>query len=210
MSVFPGPRKVWKEQTIDCAALPDARPDAEVPNPLEIGGVKFVAEGAVVNPEAVVFIIGANDASIVNNGDRNADGIPDWELDYRVKVARMMDTFIGGDAHRTGVLDRHADDEGMTSLNRGAVELNRVIRRGGRQASRRRASTSMRTSSSGAERRLHRSATKTSPATRCRARIPDGVHFSTDGAQAPRRLAVYKLIEKQWNSIEQADPAQPI
>jgi hypothetical protein len=49
VAVFPGPRKVWREVTIDCAALPDARPDAEVPNPLEIGGVRFVAEGVPAN-----------------------------------------------------------------------------------------------------------------------------------------------------------------
>ena len=49
VGVFPGPRKVWREVTIDCAALPDARPDADVSNPIEIGGVKFIAEGVAAN-----------------------------------------------------------------------------------------------------------------------------------------------------------------
>jgi hypothetical protein len=49
VGVFPGPRKVWREVTIDCASLPDVRPDAEVANPIEIGGIRFNAEGVPAN-----------------------------------------------------------------------------------------------------------------------------------------------------------------
>ena len=63
---------------------------------------------ALVKPEAVVFIIGANDTPVVNNVDSNGDKIPDWETEYRLKVARMMDLLIGP-AHRTVFWLRTAD-----------------------------------------------------------------------------------------------------
>ena len=73
VAVFPGPRKVWKEVTIDCAALPDARPDAEVHNPLEIGGVKFVAEGVPAN-------------RFVDNFPPGGDGRPELHLHHRLAI----------------------------------------------------------------------------------------------------------------------------
>ena len=73
VAVFPGPRKVWKEVTIDCAALPDARPDAEVPNPLEIGGVKFVAEGVPAN-------------RFVDNFPPGGDGRAELYLHHRLAI----------------------------------------------------------------------------------------------------------------------------
>jgi hypothetical protein len=49
VAVFPGARKIWREVAIDFAALPDGRPGVELPNPLEILGVKLTVEGEPVN-----------------------------------------------------------------------------------------------------------------------------------------------------------------
>src|SRR5258708_18256911 len=36
-------------------------------------------------PEAVVFMIGTNDAPVVNQVDGNGDGVPDWQTHYRLE-----------------------------------------------------------------------------------------------------------------------------
>ena len=53
------------------------------------------------DPEAVVFMIGTNDAIVVNSQDANDDGVHDWEVDYREQVANMMDLLVGGEKKRT-------------------------------------------------------------------------------------------------------------
>src|SRR3954447_13080503 len=57
-------------------------------------------EMATRNPDAVVFIIGTNDWPAANTNDLNGDGIEDWTVEYRAKVDKVMDTFIGT-THRT-------------------------------------------------------------------------------------------------------------
>ncbi len=79
------------------------------------------------DPEAVVFMIGTNDASVVNSQDANDDGVADWEPDYRERVASMMDLLVGGEKKRTviwiGAPTMRDDDR-----DKDVVELNRVMR----------------------------------------------------------------------------------
>lgn len=55
VAVFPGPRKIRKEVTIDFANLPNGRPGTELPNPHEVGGVKFTADGVPANRLVDIF-----------------------------------------------------------------------------------------------------------------------------------------------------------
>ncbi len=86
------------------------------------------AETAIAerDPEAVVFIIGTNDANAVNSQDGNDDGVPDWEVDYRKRVAAMMDLLVGGEKQRTVIwvgAPTMKDDE----RDKDVVEINRVM-----------------------------------------------------------------------------------
>jgi hypothetical protein len=160
-----------------------------------------------VNPEAVVFIIGTNDASIVNKMDSNRDGVPDWEPDYRAKVGRMMDTFVGASPHRTVFWIGAPTLENKT-LDDGVVALDRVMKE---EAAKRAPSvvfvdgyklfsaadggyTSYLTDENGHQ---------------FRARIGDGVHFTIDGAQYLAK-ALFQLIDTRWHVRQQADRAHPI
>lgn len=72
------------------------------------------------DPEAIVFMIGANDANIVSN-DRS-----EWEPDYRAKVREMMDLLVGGDGHRT-VFWIGSPPMRLEDREDGILELNRVF-----------------------------------------------------------------------------------
>jgi hypothetical protein len=60
----------------------------------------FKEEEAQYEPEAAIFMVGANDASIVGSAT-DAVGAPAWESKYRAEVDEMMDLLVGGAAHRT-------------------------------------------------------------------------------------------------------------
>ena len=134
------------------------------------------------DPDAVVFIIGTNDASIVNTYDSDDDGEPDWEVDYREKIDRMMTTFVGGARHRT-VFWLGPPTLGDDDLDRGAEMLGPVMREEAREVRTRRR----------VRRHVSACSTATTAATRgtlpdadrrvVQMRISDGVHFTVDGAQ---------------------------
>jgi hypothetical protein len=158
------------------------------------------------NPEAVVFIIGTNDTPVVNQVDANGDGVPDWQVAYRMKVARMMDLLAG--AHHRTVFWLGPPTLGTKSLDRGAKAIGQIMR----------------------EEALKRSpdvtyidtyklfSVKSGDYSRSIldengneivARIADGTHFSEDGAQYLAR-AVFALIDARWRLTKQAQPAVPI
>ena len=159
------------------------------------------------NPDAVVFIIGTNDASIANTYDGNGDGTPDWEKDYREKIDTMMRTFVGGDRHRT-VFWLGPPTLGDSNLDRGAQLLGRSWRRR-RASSRPTSSTSTRTSCSKAPTAATRASSPTRTASVVQMRISDGVHFTVDGAEYLGDI-VWKLLDKRWKISRQAAPSQPI
>ncbi len=69
-------------------------------------------------PEAIVFMVGANDAIVVGNDNS-------WEADYRDKVREMMDLLVGGDAKRT-VFWVGSPPMRLGDREEGIIELNRV------------------------------------------------------------------------------------
>jgi len=159
-----------------------------------------------VNPEAVVFIIGTNDAPIVNKVDANHDGVPDWEVGYRAKVDRMMDLMIGPN-HRT-VFWLGPPTLSSESMNTGALAIGQLMQQ---EAAKRSPDVSYVDT-------YKLFATKDGNYSRdivdenghtIEARIGDGVHFTEDGAQYLAR-AVFALIDGRWKLTKQADPAHPI
>ncbi len=160
------------------------------------------AEGALDehDPEAIVFMVGTNDASIVSN-DR-----ADWEPDYRLKVAAMMDELSGGEEHRT-VFWIGAPPMNTDWREEGVVEINRVFE----------------------EEALLRpdvvfvdaykmfegpeggySASIDIPGTgEVRVRNGDGVHFTPAGAQW-LGYNIWRLIDQRWEVGVYAQPDLPI
>ena len=119
-------------QTVGATGVVDATIDYKVSSGLEDQGIRDWYEHAQEkmasdDPDAVVFIIGTNDASIANTYDSNNDGVPDWEADYREKIDRMMETFVGGTRHRT-VFWLGPPTLGDHDLNKGGYRLGRVMR----------------------------------------------------------------------------------
>jgi hypothetical protein len=158
------------------------------------------------NPDVAVFIVGANDAPIVNRVDNNGDGVPDWQVDYRLKVDRMMMTLVGP-GHRT-VLWLGPPTLGDHTMNSGAKALGDLMRREATKFAP--DVTFLDTyklfSDSNGDYSRHILDENGKEIT---ARISDGVHFTEDGAQYLAR-AVFALIDNRWRLTKQADLLEPI
>jgi hypothetical protein len=158
------------------------------------------------SPDAVVFIIGTNDTPIVNKVDANGDGIPDWEVEYRLKVATMMDILVGAD-HRT-VFWLGPPTLGDRSMDAGAKDMGEVMRQ---EAAKRAPDVAyldtykLFSTSDGQYSRY----ILDENGNQITARIGDGVHFSEVGAQYLAR-AVFGLIDGRWHMTKQADLKDPI
>jgi hypothetical protein len=158
------------------------------------------------NPEAIVFIIGTNDTPIVSQLDANRDGVPDWTVDYRAKVDRMMDLLIGTN-HRP-VIWLGPPTLGAKNLNSGAVAINQVMKE---EAGKRSGDVTYIDTYKlfqAPDGSYSRSITD-ELGTQIQARIADGVHFTEDGAQYLAR-AVFKVLDEHWKIAKQADTTHPI
>jgi hypothetical protein len=158
------------------------------------------------NPEAVVFMIGANDSMIVNKVDANGDGVPDWEPIYRAKVDKMMDTMIGP-MHRT-VIWIGSPPLGDGRINPGAEALDKVMQEEAAKRSPNVVYVDAYKLFLGPNGEYSRRITDEN-GKEFTARIADGVHFTPDGAAYLAR-AVFSLIDGRWHVMKQADPNQPI
>jgi hypothetical protein len=158
------------------------------------------------NPDAVVFIIGTNDAPIVNRVDANGDGVPDWEAAYRMKVARMMDLFIGPN-HRT-VFWLGPPTLGDENMNSGAKAIGEVMRQEAKKREPDVVYLDTYKLFSGPEGGYSRQIVDEN-GREITARISDGTHFTQDGAAYLAR-AVFTLIDARWKLRKQADASQPI
>ena len=186
--------------------------DYKVSSGLEDQGIRDWQEHAEEqmasdNPDAVVFIIGTNDASIVNTYDANNDGEPDYEADYRAKVDRMMATFVGGSRHRT-VFWLGPPTLGDSTMDKGAKALGVLMReeaaKFGHDVVYVDTYHLFSDKDGGYSRDL-----PDADGEETQMRISDGVHFTVDGAQYLAN-SVWKLLNKRWHIEKQADPASPI
>jgi hypothetical protein len=161
---------------------------------------------AAHNPEAVVFIIGANDTPAVNMVDNDADGTPDWQVEYRAKINEMMKTFVGPN-HRT-VYWLGPPTLGTDSMDEGALALSDIMR----QEAEKFApdvvfvdTYKLFSVESGEYSRV----ILDENGEEFTARIGDGVHLSADGAEYLGRT-LFALLDAQWKLTQQADETQPI
>ncbi|MET1000307.1 MAG: DUF459 domain-containing protein, partial [Acidimicrobiia bacterium] len=163
------------------------------------------AEDAMADedPEAVIFMIGANDATIVSSQDTDGDGVPDWEPDYRMKVARMMDLFLDDNPQRT-LFWIGAPPIRTDSRNRGVIELNRVMK----EEAEKRAPNVVYVDAYDLFADANGEYTDTvelEDGSTIRVRIGDGVHFTPVGAEYLAR-SVFALLDGRFNINAQADP----
>ncbi len=163
------------------------------------------AEDAMADedPEAVIFMIGANDATIVSSHDNDGDGVPDWEPDYRMKVARMMDLFLDDNPQRTlfwiGAPPMRTD-----SRNRGVIELNRVMK----EEAEKRAPNVVYVDAYDLfadDNGEYTDTVELEDGGTIRVRIGDGVHLTPVGAEYLAR-SVFALLDGRFNINAQADP----
>jgi hypothetical protein len=158
------------------------------------------------NPDAVVYIIGTNDAPVVNRVDANGDGVPDWEAAYRMKVARMMDLFVGPN-HRT-VFWLGPPTLGDDNMDSGAKKIGEVMREEAKKREPDVVYLDTYKLFSGPDGGYSRQILD-EKGNEITARISDGTHFTPDGAAYLAR-AVFTLIDARWKLLKQADPSQPI
>jgi hypothetical protein len=162
---------------------------------------------AQYDPEAIVFEIGTNDASIVNS-HLNADGVPEWEPAYRVEVARMMDTLRGSTDDPRTVIWVGAPTMQLGWRDKGVQELNRVMR----EEADKRAPDVVYVDAYklfGDENGDYTSRLRTLTGNVERVRIGDGVHFTEEGANYLGAV-VFSLLDARWQIEKHADRAQPI
>ena len=199
-------------QLAGATGVVDATIDYKVSSGLADNGIRNWLEHAQQSmasedPDAVVFIIGTNDASIVNSQDSNNDGVPDWEVAYRQKIDEMMATFVGGARHRTVYWlgpPTLRDD----TLDEGAKALGPVMQ----QEAKKFApyvqyvnTYKLFSDSSGG----YSESLPDAQGNDVQMRISDGVHFTVDGAMYLAR-SIWKLLDARWHIGTQTDPTDPI
>ncbi len=158
------------------------------------------------DPEAVVFIIGTNDAPIVNKVDANHDGVADWIPEYRAKVDRMLDIFVG--THHRTVFWLGAPTLENPTMDSAAAKLDAVFRQEAAKRARDVQYVDTFKLFSGTDGRYSKTIVDERGDT-ITARIGDGVHFTAAGAQYLAR-AVNAALELRWRISSDADPSQPI
>ena len=199
-------------QTAGATGVVKATIDYKVSSGLEDQGIRDWYQHAQEtmaseDPDAVVFIIGTNDAPIVNTYDANGDGRPDWEKDYREKIDRMMATFVGGKRHRT-VFWLGPPTLGDSTLDRGAEKLGPVMAEEARKFAPDVVYIDTYKLFEGPDGGYTRSFPDATGQVE-QMRISDGVHFTVDGAQYLGDV-VWKLLDKRWKIDKQAVPSEPI
>lgn len=151
------------------------------------------------DPEAIVFMVGANDAIVV-------DSSGEWEDDYRRRVQEMMDLLVGGDAHRT-VFWIGSPPMRLAEREEGILELNRVYEE---EALLRPdviyvdAYTMLEGPDGGYSSSIYIEGQGT-----LYVRSGDGVHFTTAGAEWVG-YNVWRLIDRRWDVGRYQQPDLPI
>jgi hypothetical protein len=159
------------------------------------------------DPELVVFMIGTNDTTMVNNVDANHDGVADWIPEYRAKVDREMETLIGGAKHRQ-VIWLGAPTLRDKTLDEGALEVDKVFAAEAKKYAPDVVYVDTYKLFEGPDGKFSRTIVD-AKGKEIDARIGDGVHFTPDGA-AYLAKAIFGLIDGRWHLMQQADPSHPI
>ncbi|MSO37354.1 MAG: DUF459 domain-containing protein [Acidimicrobiia bacterium] len=173
----------------------DSRPSSGLINPGFFDWEEHAIEQMdELDPEAVVFIVGTNDA--VGHNEKKA-------VEYERQTVRMMRILRGSGRPVLWINVPNMRDE---DLERGAIEVNEIHRRA---ASRFNDVTivdahTLFSDENGdyAQRLVDDEGNELSM------RASDGIHLSQAGADRLARFT-FSLLDEEWNVSEQADPTQP-
>ena len=163
---------------------------------------EFTNESPRYQPEAVVFMVGANDASIVGSAT-DVGSNPPWEATYRDKVDSMMNLLVGSE-HRT-VFWIGSPTMG-TKYDKGAQALDQVMRE---EAAKRPTVVYVDAYALFSENGVYSAYLDDATGQRVRMRTGDGVHFTVVGAEFLAEK-VYKLLDSRWNLTTQSELTSPI
>jgi hypothetical protein len=159
-----------------------------------------------LDPEAVVFIIGANDSMAPQAEPTDAQGMPAWRSRYALRVAQMLDALGAGTRTVYWVgsptLRDPQKDAGVRQVNDVAQQ---VIRQ-------RRGVTYVDAYQLFSDSQGRYSATLPGPSGRAElVRTDDGVHFTVAGADRLARV-IFSLLDEQCRVTAQAipDAAKPV
>jgi hypothetical protein len=148
-----------------------------------------------LDPEAVVFVVGTNDANVWS---------PDLAADYRVETEALM-RLLTGDDHRTvywvGPPVARDDD-----LEEGVLAVTEIQRDAAKAV---KGVTYVDAHSLFADDDgEYQQSFPNELGQRKVMRAGDGVHFSVDGADYLSR-AIFRMLDENWDLTEQADPTKP-
>lgn len=199
-------------QIAGATGVVDATVDYKVSSGLADNGVRDWYEHAQEamasdDPDAVVFIIGTNDTSIIDSQGSTSNGEPAWQVDYREKIDRMMETFVGGARHRT-VFWLGPPTLGDDTLDLGASELGPIMRQEAAKFAPDVQYVNTYRLFSDKEGNYSESLPD-AQGNLVQMRISDGIHFTVAGAQYLANT-VWKLLDKRWDISAQAQPSTPI
>lgn len=185
----------------------DSRPSSGLENPSFFNWPQHATqELARLNPEAVVFIIGANDGSIVTGQTNDATHVPAWKVQYRAKVDAMMDLLVG--TSRRTVYWVGAPIMRDTKLSKQLIELNQVFVE---EAAKRSANVTYVDSYrlfSDPQGKYASSLLDTTGAL-VRMRTDDGIHFTSPAGGDRIADAIFKAMDADWHITDQAVANQP-
>jgi hypothetical protein len=163
----------------------------------------FTQEQSQYQPEAVIFMVGANDAPNVGSAV-DSSGVPEWETKYRAQVDTMMDLLIGGTSQRTVFWIGSPILGGKH--NHGVEDVDRVMRE---EAAKRPTVVYVDAYSLFSVNAQYARSFPDAAGETVAMRTSDGIHFTTAGALFLAQH-VYKLLDARWNLTGQTDAAEPI
>ena len=185
----------------------DSRPSSGLENPSFFNWPQHAAQEMTrLNPEAVVFIIGANDGSIVTGEPDDATHVPKWKVEYRAKVDALMDLLVGTTGRTVYWVGAPIMRD--TRLSKQLIELNQVFVE---EAAKRSAHVTYVDSYrlfSDPQGKYASSLPDTTGAL-VRMRTDDGIHFTSPAGGDRVATAIFKEMDADWHITDQAVTNQP-
>jgi len=158
---------------------------------------------AHVNPDQVIFTIGANDWTIVASNPKGADGQPAWTTKWRNEVGEMMDVLVGSN-HTRSVYWIGTPPMQSSAMNQAVVQLNAIA---ADEASKRGTVTFIDSYKLFADANGRYADRLPDPETgrRLLLRAGDGIHFSGDGGDW-MAAELMRHLESDWQIMRQSVP----
>ncbi len=185
----------------------DSRPSSGLESPSFFNWPEHAAqEMARLNPEAVVFIVGANDGSIVTGEPNDATHVPRWKVAYRAKVDTMMDLLVGTTGRTVYWVG--APIMRATVLSKDLIELNQVfVEEAAKRSDHVTYVDAYRLFSD--QQGKYANSLIDSTGALVRMRTDDGIHFTSPAGGDRMADAIFKQMDAAWHITDQAVADQP-